>query len=382
MAKKGMPVHEALEHLDLTTDATEADVKRSYKDLARIWHPDRFQSDERLEKKAEEQIKIINEARSVALTYVKKHGHFRFVNRGRARQSTQPPPQPPPPPKQEPKPPPKQEEPRVKQERPRAETTQKKKQTPPPPPQEEYRPPPEPEHESEYDTYTDHMPGQNIIIGAVLVVILGGFIFLMMSTMGGDSRKEKVEAYLAKREEMKKAPLERRVIVLDDDETDPPEEETVSETELSYADTFFTLGSDKEWVSLVQGAPFQIKGDVWKYGFSTITFKGNHVIGWKSSELHPLNVGMLAPVGEDEIEYIFGIGTNKMEVAAMYGAPDIINGDIWTYGEAYIRFKADTIIFWQNDRHNTFDIEFEDDIKHRRIFITTDDTIADTTAAR
>ena len=52
-----MPVHEALEHLDLTTDATEADVKRSYKDLARIWHPDRFQSDERLEKKAEEQKK-------------------------------------------------------------------------------------------------------------------------------------------------------------------------------------------------------------------------------------------------------------------------------------------------------------------------------------
>ena len=385
MAKKGMPVHEALEHLDLTTDATEADVKRSYKDLARIWHPDRFQSDERLEKKAEEQIKVINEARSVALAYVKKHGHFRFVNKARARQTAQqqppPPPPPKPPPKQKPKPPPRQEAPKTEQARPK---TEKARTKPPPkqapPKQEEYRPPPEPEYDSEYETYTDHMPGQNFIIAGVLVVILAGFVFLMMSTLK-DTNKEKVEAYLAKREEMKKTPLERRVIVLDDEE-EAEEEEVVEEADISYADTFFTLGSDKEWVSLVQGAPFQIKGDVWKYGFSTITFNGSRVVGWKSSELHPLSVGMLPPKPEDNIEYIFGVGTNKKEVAAMYGAPDIINGDIWTYGEAYIRFKADTIIFWQNDRHNTFDIEFEDDVKHQRIFITTGDTLADTVAAR
>jgi len=374
MAKKGMPVAEALEHLGLTTDATEADVKQSYKDLARIWHPDRFQSDERLEKKAEEQIKVINEARSVALKYVKKHGHFRFVNKGRARTTAQPPP---PPPREEPKPPPKREEPKAKQEQPKAEKTREQKpKSPPPPPQEEYRAPPEPEYDSEYETYTDHMPGQNIIIATVLVVILGGFIFLMMSTMGDDSRKKKVEAYLAKREEMKKEPLERRVIVLDEEDAEGTEDEPAVEPESAYKDSFFTLGSDKELVSLIQGAPFQIKGDVWKYGFSTVTFKNNAVIGWKSSELHPLSVGMLPPSPEDDIEYIFGIGTTKKEVAAMYGAPDVVNGDLWTYGEAYIRFKADTITFWQNDKQNTFDIEFEDDLKHVRVFVAPTDTTA------
>ena len=198
----------------------------------------------------------------------------------------------------------------------------------------------------------------------------------------GDSRREKVEAYLAKREELKKSPLERRVIVVDDAEAEAQQEEGDEVFEQSYVDTFFTLGSSKEWVSLVQGAPFQIKGDVWKYGFSTIAFKGDKVIGWKSSELHPLNIGMNPPAPEDQIEYVFGVGTSKKEVAAMYGAPDIINGDLWTYGEAYIRFKADTIIFWQNDRHNTFDIEFYDDVKHKRIFVTPDDTFVDTVAAR
>jgi hypothetical protein len=372
MAKKGMPVAEALEHLGLTTDASEADVKQSYKDLARIWHPDRFQSDERLEKKAEEQIKVINEARSVALKYVKKHGHFRFVNKGRAGTTTQPPP-PPPPPRQEPKPPPKQERSKTQQGQPRTEKTQEPK-PPPPPPQEEYRPPPEPE--SEYETYTDHMPGQNIIIASILIVILGGFIFLMMSTMGGDSRKEKVEAYLAKREEMKKSPLERRVIVLDEEDPGDTINKSALEEETAFLDTFFTLGTDKELVSLIQGAPFQIKGDVWKYGFSTITFKNDKVVGWKSSELHPLNVGMPPPNPDDEIEYVFGVGTTKKEVAAMYGAPDVINGDLWTYGEAYIRFKADTIIFWQNDKHNTFDIEFEENIKRIRVYVTPEDTLA------
>jgi hypothetical protein len=51
-----------LETLGLKPDASWEEVTQAYKDLMRVWHPDRFQSDERLRKKAEEHSQRINHA--------------------------------------------------------------------------------------------------------------------------------------------------------------------------------------------------------------------------------------------------------------------------------------------------------------------------------
>jgi hypothetical protein len=49
--------------LGLQTGATKAEVKQAYRDLAKIWHPDRLNpDDERLRRKAEAKLKEINEA--------------------------------------------------------------------------------------------------------------------------------------------------------------------------------------------------------------------------------------------------------------------------------------------------------------------------------
>lgn len=48
--------------LGLAPDASWDEVTQAYKDLMRVWHPDRFQGDERLRKKAEAQAQRINEA--------------------------------------------------------------------------------------------------------------------------------------------------------------------------------------------------------------------------------------------------------------------------------------------------------------------------------
>ncbi len=48
--------------LDINTNATEQDVKQAYRDLVKVWHPDRFTHDPKLRKKAEEKLKEINEA--------------------------------------------------------------------------------------------------------------------------------------------------------------------------------------------------------------------------------------------------------------------------------------------------------------------------------
>lgn len=48
--------------LGLGPDASNEDATAAYKDLVRVWHPDRFQNDDRLKQRAEEQTKKINEA--------------------------------------------------------------------------------------------------------------------------------------------------------------------------------------------------------------------------------------------------------------------------------------------------------------------------------
>ena len=53
---------EALEILGLPETATPSQIKEAYRDLAKVWHPDRFASDPRLCAKAEERLKQINEA--------------------------------------------------------------------------------------------------------------------------------------------------------------------------------------------------------------------------------------------------------------------------------------------------------------------------------
>ena len=55
-------IERALELLGLGPEATPEDVKQAYRDLVKVWHPDRFPNDSRLRSKAEEKLKDINEA--------------------------------------------------------------------------------------------------------------------------------------------------------------------------------------------------------------------------------------------------------------------------------------------------------------------------------
>lgn len=52
----------ALGVLELGPDATANEIKRAYRDLTKVWHPDRFSNDPRLREKADEKLKEIIEA--------------------------------------------------------------------------------------------------------------------------------------------------------------------------------------------------------------------------------------------------------------------------------------------------------------------------------
>jgi len=52
----------------------------------------------------------------------------------------------------------------------------------------------------------------------------------------------------------------------------------------------FTLGSAKDEVLLVQGAPTEATAGVWKYGRSEVYFVQDHVASWSNSLENPLKV--------------------------------------------------------------------------------------------
>src|SRR4051794_17106010 len=51
-----------LEVLGLEPTASAQEIKAAYRDLAKVWHPDRFAHDPRLQQKAQEKLKEINDA--------------------------------------------------------------------------------------------------------------------------------------------------------------------------------------------------------------------------------------------------------------------------------------------------------------------------------
>jgi len=59
----------ALRVLGLPPSATAEDIGNAWRDLAKVWHPDRFPQDERLQRKAGDNLKRINEAREVLRNY-------------------------------------------------------------------------------------------------------------------------------------------------------------------------------------------------------------------------------------------------------------------------------------------------------------------------
>ena len=55
-----MDVHSCLKILELDQTASIEDANQAYKDIVNVWHPDRFNHNPRLKRKAEEKIKEIN----------------------------------------------------------------------------------------------------------------------------------------------------------------------------------------------------------------------------------------------------------------------------------------------------------------------------------
>jgi hypothetical protein len=55
-----MTIRQSFEILELQQGATLDDARQAYKDIANVWHPDRFAANPRLKHKAEQKLKEVN----------------------------------------------------------------------------------------------------------------------------------------------------------------------------------------------------------------------------------------------------------------------------------------------------------------------------------
>jgi len=62
---------EAFDILGLQPDASAAELKDAYRDLVKVWHPDRFPNDPKLRAKAQEKLKDVNEAYAVLNEHIR-----------------------------------------------------------------------------------------------------------------------------------------------------------------------------------------------------------------------------------------------------------------------------------------------------------------------
>jgi len=103
---------------------------------------------------------------------------------------------------------------------------------------------------------------------------------------------------------------------------------------------YFTLGSSSDEVLALQGTPSSIEGSRWRYDSSLIEFSAGRVQGY-SNAAGNLHV-QVYPAGEAaaaRARGYFVMGSSADEVLAVQGTPTTIEGDRWEYQLSWVKFR-------------------------------------------
>ncbi|MDX9753485.1 MAG: DnaJ domain-containing protein [bacterium] len=316
------------EILEIDPGASRDEIRTAYRDLCKVWHPDRFEGDERLQKKAEEKLKEINEA-------------YQILNQASTRQTE-------PPPYQErtrPEPPPRAEKPRSEQDTgPFSQSRRTYAGSARTEPWE--------------GTGKDSIPPLSLIqkffIGAAVLLILFGVLIEMNWLPTNASQVSSSEP----------SPGFGGLTVTDAipalQTTNPQETSTLHSGEEnaspaanpSVLDQHITLGTPADRVKAIQGQPDKITDnpllefEVWNYGASTITIEtaNQKVIEWNNRDQNLLI--KLIPNTPTDTQFL-AIGSSQDDVIRLQGTPDKIvrspslGFSMWYFGASKIKLSLE-----------------------------------------
>lgn len=108
--------------------------------------------------------------------------------------------------------------------------------------------------------------------------------------------------------------------------------------------THFTYNSTRDEVLSVQGTPTHFGENTLHYGYSTVQFRDNRVIGWNQAASYPLKI-KLEPTQPTSTKF-FTKGSSRDEVIAAQGTPDQFSEQIFKYGHSSISFQNDRVVSW------------------------------------
>jgi hypothetical protein len=226
--------------LGVPESATLEEMKEAYKDLAKVWHPDRFVENPRLQKKATERLTEINVAYETLLSYYERESAVSGEH-----ESWQPFP---------------------------AETP----------------------GETDAGSTPAHAGRHRFTIG--VIIMFAAICVILSSLVYMDSRrkaKNVVSPPVVLIPDRPKTPepdgIGRTPKKSSVDKAGQVKTRgTVPGRGLSSKKEHFTLGSSKDDVLVAQGTPTQISDNRWNYGFSYVEFEKGKVVRWHNSDENPL----------------------------------------------------------------------------------------------
>lgn len=119
----------------------------------------------------------------------------------------------------------------------------------------------------------------------------------------------------------------------------------------SVGKNYFTLGSTKDEVLVVQGTPSKIIGETWYYGYSSVDFY-NDLVKSYSNISNNLHVTLIPQTISSSFKDYFTLGSTKDEVLAVQGTPKKIIGDTWYYEYSSIDFYNGKVKGYSNISKN------------------------------
>jgi hypothetical protein len=356
------PRCEALQVLELGMDAAESAIREAYRTMVKVWHPDRFQNDEKMKASAESKLKDINAAFDFLISTSSDFSRTRrpeYSSTDQAKQSAAP-----------------QPESAAKEEtkRPAASAASIPIVIPP-----------SRLHQAIKICWK--------VTALALVFLLGRYIWIALD-IENPAREKAIRLYGDNREGFLKTfelPKKRLLRAVEQDlhtinphlaapAPEEPSQQTTStapeavppasqstkqqmkktqptQTDLQQSQSanlklkpYITVGSTQAEVLAQQGTPTSATADKLVYGRSELYLKNGVIVGWRIDPVaSPMRVKLWPDAPVDTSLKSYSIGSSKDVVLVVQGTPTAFTQDKYEYGSSVVYFRDNQVINWKND---------------------------------
>ncbi len=115
------------------------------------------------------------------------------------------------------------------------------------------------------------------------------------------------------------------------------------------AKPYLTSGLTPMEVLSILGNPTSSSGERMFYQGSEIDFRNGHVVGWKIDSKSPIRVKLWPDRPPVPGMMAFTVGSSKSDVIALQGTPTLFSDNEFGYGGSVVLFQNDRVVSWKED---------------------------------